>query len=348
MRKVSAHGLGHLLPPYRADHPPADIPAPHESVLRNGVERWHCDLWFEIVKAGLGAKPDMPRLDFHRAMNAPAVSRYGATAPDLLRWFDGHNADRSYRDQVKPFGFLLALRAKRDWQSGEAALFQPRRGRPPKVELPKPVALFDRDLAKVAATAFDRASGKPVSADALQSYAEAVAQYHLHTESKFLGGDFAERGTTRRRHISACGIRHIGKEANELDRQQMLGADSELDPDYGLASDAIDQLQSDLADLTGILGNTGAAKSLGVETRRLQAMIAGNVIFDDATLRRQFARLPAAQAKAELLCAERRQELQRLSQMVQKLGLREAARQLGIDASNLRRKLRSSMDSAGP
>ena len=183
LRKVSAHGLGHLLPPYRADNPPTDIPAPHESVLRNGVERWHCDLWFEIVRAGLGARPDMPRLDFHSAMNAPAVSRYGATAPDLLRWFDAHNADRSYPDQVKPFGFLLALRARRDWKSGETALFQPRRGRPPKVELPKPVALFDRDLAKVAATAFDRASGKPVSADALQSYAEAVAQYHLHPES---------------------------------------------------------------------------------------------------------------------------------------------------------------------
>ncbi|MHA6316523.1 hypothetical protein ACXYN8_02540 [Altererythrobacter sp. CAU 1778] len=339
LRKVSAHGLGHLLPPYRPDNPPADIPAPDEKVMRSGVERWHCDLWFEIVRAGLGARPDTPRLDFHPAMNAPAVSRYGATAPDLLRWFDGHNADRSYPDQVKPFGFLLALRAKRDWQSGEAALFQPRRGRPPKVELPKPVALFDRDLAKVAATAFDRASGNPVSADALQSYSEAVAQYHLHPEFKFLGGDFVERGTTRRRHIHACGIRHIGKEANELDRQQMLGADSELDPDYGLAADAIEQLRSDMANLVFILGNAGAAKSLGIEARRLQAMISGNVTFDDATLRRLFARLPAAQSKAELLCAERRQELQRLSQMVQKLGWREAARQLGVDHSNLRRRM---------
>jgi hypothetical protein len=36
LRKVSAHGLGHLLPPYGADNPPADIPAPDESVMRDG------------------------------------------------------------------------------------------------------------------------------------------------------------------------------------------------------------------------------------------------------------------------------------------------------------------------
>lgn len=119
LRKVSAHGLGHLLPPYKEDNPPADIPAPPETVLRSGVERWHCDLWFEIVSAGLGQKPDMARLDFHPAMNSPAVSRYGATEPELLRWFDGYNANRPYRDQVKPFGFLLSLHAKRDWKGEE-------------------------------------------------------------------------------------------------------------------------------------------------------------------------------------------------------------------------------------
>ncbi|MCP9223807.1 hypothetical protein MKP08_13750 [Erythrobacter sp. LQ02-29] len=339
LRKVSAHGLGHLLPPYPADNYPTNIPAPHESVLRSGVERWHCDLWFEIVRAGLGAKPDMPRIDFHPAMNAPAVSRYGATAPELLRWFNGHNANRSYRDQVKPFGFLLALRAKRNWQSGEAVLFQPRQGRPPKVELPKPVALFDRDLAKVAATAFDRASGKPVSADALQSYVEVVAQYHLHPESKFLGGGFVDRGTTRRRHNRATGIHHIGKEANELDKQQMLGVDSELNPDYGLAADGIKQLKSDLAELSKILGNSGAAKALRLTPRRLRAIQSGDVILNDATVRSLFRRIHTAKPKAELVCADRQRELLCLSQMVRRLGLRGAARELGVDASNLRRKL---------
>lgn len=339
LRKVSAHGLGHLLPPYRADNPPADIPAPDVSVMRSGVERWHCDLWIEVVKAGLGQKPEMPRLDFHLAMNAPAVSRYGATAPELLRWFNHHNAKRPYQDQVKPFGFLLALRARQDWRSNDAVIAQRRRGRSPKIELPKPVALFERDLAKVSAMAFDRESGQPVPADDLQTYLEAVAQYHLHPESKFLGGNHLDRGTTRRRHIQAVGIRHIGKEANELDRQQMLGAYNDLNPDYGLAAHGIEQLRSDLAKLVKILGNAGAAKAMRLTPRRLRAIHSGDVVPNDATVRSLFSQLPTARAKAEMLCAERRQELRHLSQMVQQFGLRVTARQLKMDSSNLRRKL---------
>jgi hypothetical protein len=115
MRKVSAHGLGHLRSPYKAEEAPADIPAPHETVLRSGVERWHCDLWFQIVSAALAGKADRPTLDFHPTLSAPRIIRYSATAPDLLRWFDGYNAERPYRQQVKPFGFMLALSARRDW-----------------------------------------------------------------------------------------------------------------------------------------------------------------------------------------------------------------------------------------
>src|SRR5207248_1584842 len=41
MRKVSAHGLGHLIAPYRSEDAPMHIPAPDPSVLTNGTERWH-------------------------------------------------------------------------------------------------------------------------------------------------------------------------------------------------------------------------------------------------------------------------------------------------------------------
>lgn len=338
LRKVSAHGLGHLLPPYRIDNPPADIPAPHASVTRSGVERWHCDLWFEIVRAGLGPTPDMPRLDFHPAMKDPAVSRYGATAPDLLRWFDGHNADRSYPDQVRPFGFLLALRAKRDWQSGEAAHFQPRRGRPPKVEPPKPVALFDRDLAKVAASAFDRASGKPVPADALQSYAEAVAQYHLHPESKFIGGDYRDRGTTRRRHIRAIGIRHIGKEANELDRQATIGFDPNAQPAYGYGTSDIANLQAELARLCGVFSIHQLSKYSRMASKRLtkflnadcQSALAAKEVFSMEKIAHYF-RVKERQDS---------EKLKELARRVAESGLRQTAKDLKIDPSNLRRKLR--------
>lgn len=339
LRKVSAHGLGHLRPPYRADDPPANIPAPDGSVFRSGVERWHCDLWFEIVSAGLGPKPDRPRLDIHPALAAPAVSRYGATAPELLRWFAGFNSDRSYRDQVKPFGFLLSLRTKRDWLPLEIISPQSRRGRPRKVQELKPVAPFEKDPAKIAATAFDRESGQPVSANTLQTYREAVAQYHLHPEAKFLGGVHCDRGATRRRHIRANGIRHIGKEANALERQLVAGANSGLDPDYGIDADSVAQLRGELAALAKALGNALAAKALRIEPLRLASIVAGKVIPDTVAIRALSSRLTAARVQAEALCAESGQELQRLRQMVQDFGLRGAARQIGIDPSNLRRKL---------
>jgi hypothetical protein len=339
MRKVSAHGLGHLMPPYKADNPPADIPPPPERVLRDGVERWHCDLWFAIVSAGLGDKPDMPRLDFHPALNTPAVSRYGATAPELLRWFDGYNANRPYRDQVKPFGFLLSLRAKQNWAGQETIDPKSRRGRPPKIVHPKPVAPFETDPAKIGATAFDRDSGKPVAANALQTYREAIAQYHLHPEAKFLGGDYCDRGTTRRRHIRASGIRHIGKEANEFERQAMVGADCELDPDYGLAADSLAQMRGELAALATAMGSARAAKALRISARKLASIISGDTNPNEAIKIALSARLQTAHEQAEILCAERERELQHLRQLVHAAGWRRAARQLGVDPSNLRRKL---------
>jgi len=339
MRKVSAHGLGHLMSPYKADNPPADVPPPPECVLRDGVERWHCDLWFEIVSAGLGKKPDMPRLDFHPALNAPAVSRYGATAPELLRWFDGYNSNRPYRDQVKPFGFLLSLRAKQTWTGHEAIDPKSRRGRPPKIALAKPVAPFEWDAAKISASAFDRESGKPVPANALQTYREAIAQYHLHPECKFLGGDYCDRGTTGRRHIRASGIRHIGKEANELERQAMIGANNELDPEYGLAADSAAQIKRELAALVEAMGSARAAKTLRIASRKLASILSSDTPAKEATILTLSPRLQVTQEQAEILCAERRQELQHLRQLVQEYGLRTTARKLGLDASNLRRRL---------
>ncbi|UNK78824.1 hypothetical protein MNQ96_14910 [Sphingopyxis granuli] len=339
MRKVSAHGLGHLRPPYHANNAPDSIPAPHGSVLRSNVERWHSDLWFQYVSAAFAGHPDRPMLEFHPALKGPAISRYGATAPELLRWFDGFNANRPYRGQVKPFGFLLSLSAKRDWSCVEIVAGKSRRGRPPKAQAVKPVAPFDTDPAKVAATAFDRESGQPVPANALQSYAETLAQYHLHPESKFLGGNYLDRGTTRRRHVRVTGIRHIGKEANEWERRAILGRDAGSDPDYGFADGSVAVLLRELAQLADIVGIGTAAKALRISPRRLRSILAENSVVDDATRQSLSIRLPPAMAEAINLCAARAGELQTLCQLVQSLGYRGAARRLNMDPSNLQRKI---------
>ncbi|MGI4949208.1 MAG: hypothetical protein ACRYHC_11065 [Janthinobacterium lividum] len=233
MRKVSAHGLGHLSPPYTEVDAPAHLPVPDRSVLRDGTDRWHCDLWHYIIVAALSGHPDQVRLDYHPALNKPAVSRYGATSPELLRWFRRNNASRSYRDQVKPFNFLLSMtegfRPDLEGTLASAA----KRGRPKKRAKLAPVAPFDSDHDKALALAFDRNTGEPVPASALKTFAEALAQYHLSPEPKFLNARHTDRGTTVRRHVRMTSTRHIGKESHDWERQATFGLNLDSEVSYG-------------------------------------------------------------------------------------------------------------------
>ncbi len=221
MRKVSAHGLGHLLPPYDEDEAPKKLPRPTVSLSDlGGVERWQHDLWYRIVQAALGDTPEQVKLDGLPGLRTPAVSRYAATTPHLLRWFKKYNAEKPYREQVKPFGFLLALQSH-FVASGKKAL--------------RPASPYDKDLEKAAEVCFDRDTGKPIPRDYLKSYQEALAQYHLHPEAKFRGGDYTDRGVTSKRHIVATAVEHIGKEANRWEEQFHLGLDLEAQTKYGTA-----------------------------------------------------------------------------------------------------------------
>ena len=66
------------------------------------------------------------------------------------------------------------------------------------------------------------------------TYAEALAQYHLRPEAKFLNGDFCDRGRTERRHVVATQLLHIGKEANKWEEQHFLGEDEDAEIEYGV------------------------------------------------------------------------------------------------------------------
>ena len=92
IRKASAHGLGQYLPPYEADDAPHSIPAPSIPLNDIGVERWQYDLWYKIIQAALDGHPDQVDLSYHDALKQPAVSRYGATTPALLKWFEAFNS----------------------------------------------------------------------------------------------------------------------------------------------------------------------------------------------------------------------------------------------------------------
>jgi hypothetical protein len=135
---------------------------------------------------------------------------------------------------VKPFNFMISFQTKPQFVSPESDGRCPsKKGRTRKQRQVKPVAPFDKDIGKASQNAFDRETGKMVPAEDLKSYREALAQFHLCPESKFLNGDFVDRGRTERRHIQATSISHIGKEANRWEEQYFIGLAEDAQVDYG-------------------------------------------------------------------------------------------------------------------
>lgn len=219
IRKASAHGLGLYLDPYGNDDPAPGIPEPIVSLHQIGVRRWQYDLWYHVLEHALGGEANRIAYDFHPSLNQPARIRYGATSPEMLRWMTAFNSGKEYRDQIKPFGFLLTLTARSGVWS-EPALHEfvdgAKRGRPKKKPDIKPIAPFERDGALLEGRVIDRVTGECVSSDQLKNYAECLSRYHLSPEDKFLNADYLDTGETLRRHVVADCIRLIGKEANKV------------------------------------------------------------------------------------------------------------------------------------
>jgi hypothetical protein len=146
---------------------------------------------------------------------------------------------------------------------------KPGAGQPRKPSPIRPVAPFSRNISEAAETAFDRETDKRVEPASLITYAEALAQYHLRPEVKFLNGDFFDRGRTERRHVVALQILHIGKEANKWEEQYFLGPDDEAEIEYGTDQTA-DDLDKHLRDLCRQLGEREASRKLGISRTALR------------------------------------------------------------------------------
>jgi len=85
------------------------------------------------------------------------------------------------------------------------------------------VPAYDKDPEKATGSRFDGETGESVPLDQLESHQEVVARYHLHPEAKVHNGDHLNNGKTRRRHIVATAVEHIGKEENKWEEQHYLG-----------------------------------------------------------------------------------------------------------------------------
>jgi hypothetical protein len=96
-------------------------------------------------------------------------------------------------------------------------------------DLPRPVAPFYADPSPAVANCFDRLTGAPVTVDQLKSYANALSDYHLHPEAKFLNRDYLDRGPDNpdNRRYCLCHERRSGKGSRQrmrrLRRQTVQG-----------------------------------------------------------------------------------------------------------------------------
>lgn len=217
IRKASAHGLGHLSPPYGDDDPAHGVPDPIDALPSIGVRRWQYDYWFHILKAAIDGHPNKVSRDYHSSLKKCAAMRYGATSPGLLKWMAMYNGGKRVNAQVRPFGFMMTFMVSAlTNRVGEEniTLEPPKPGRPSKRPDVRPVASYNADPETAARSAFCRLSGEAVERRLLRTYVSALRAYHLSPEPKFENASFRDQGRTVRRHVVARFVQLIGKEAN--------------------------------------------------------------------------------------------------------------------------------------
>jgi len=213
IRKGTEHGLGAYLPPL-------------DSETGKPVRDWIDGSWEHIVRNALEllVQPEMPW------MGQLATTRLAISTPKMLGWFRRWNAidpkkpdgaRKSYRNRVKPFGFLQhAPLASGLRQGGEGGV---------KLNLVAPygerrwwVNLHDPAGLPMRVVPFQPSSGDSTTLVG-RSYADLIAAHPFHPEAKRLGpaGQPCTQqtaGLLGRRPVMTRRKLVIGKEANELEQ----------------------------------------------------------------------------------------------------------------------------------
>jgi hypothetical protein len=196
--KYSEHGLGHLADPRPIDQRDRPLTA---------------DIWQHILDAELGTEAHEPEW-----FNRPAVTQRTISTPRLLSLLGG---GRSSESRLRPYSFCNHAIIHPD---------EPGAGGRDRFDL---VAAYERDPERWADVGWaDAGTGSPypittsaysgAEAIRVKSIRDTVTLYRRKREAKSLGPDGAmcsreTRGLLQRRPVRDLAIRHIGKEANEIE-----------------------------------------------------------------------------------------------------------------------------------
>ena len=332
IRKASAHGLGHLRPPYGEKDAPKFIPTPCISLNDIGVERWQYDLWYQIISAALNGNPDQVDLTYHPALHLPAVSRYSAPSPHLLCWFKIYNQGKPYSKQVKPFNFLLMFQASK---INRSSLLDDHEENIKLKHLPKAIAPFCKDASIASNNCFDRNTGKPIPKEQLKTYEECLAQYHLHPEDKFHFADYLDRGIVQRRHIEVIAIEYIGKEANRWEEQLYLGENPEAQIEYGVSPEQKERIRGTALNLCRPFGPAKLARQACLSVGDVSDILSGK---RNPRVEIWLKLMRAAQdLEAQKYQADQKNQiiLEMIRDMCNQQSMRKVAKDSGIDPANL-------------
>jgi hypothetical protein len=154
-----------------------------------------------------------------------------------------------------------------------------------------------------------------------------------------LNAEYFDAGVTQRRHVIAANIHHIGKEADDLERQIEHGIDPDAVLDYGIGFEGV---RLTLIQMRIELRKANLSRlriASGVSRQRLTDIRDGKAFPKRATLRKIEAGLQRLRT-GELDRTKDADALIALAQAERdRVGLRKFARQLGFDHSTVAQTL---------
>jgi hypothetical protein len=144
---------------------------------------------------------------------------------------------------------------------------------------PKPIAPYNKDIGVAAWSCFDRENnGEPVSPERLRTYKQALAQYHISPESKFLHGEPYDTGPTQRRYVEIITVNFIGKETNRWEEQYYLGLDIDAQIEYGPAPGGTMRLRELIGAGAGQLSERELASRTGISRTTMAKLLRGEPV----------------------------------------------------------------------
>lgn len=259
----SENGLGHFLNP--AEH-------------RSANKEWVKDVWRVIIGRALGHAVVEPSW-----FGRPTMVRTTVSSTPVLRAFRRLNVELPYSEQVKPFNFMLTASGAKP-PSGLAIGSPFRLVAPHELDGSKweDMAWIDVHHPELGPYRISTRDGRPGTAR-IDTFADVVAKYETHPESKALGPDGKPCGRMTigllsRRPVIAGRVLLIGKEANRLEERSSGELTvNDLDQHLTTYHDDDEWIRFVLPRLKD-LGAKFVAEVTGVSERRVRAWFTGESV----------------------------------------------------------------------